>query len=470
MSKNDEQKDNGTADVINSNLNGEMEVDQREPWQKNPKFNFKLIVWISFGFFATSAAWSVYNSQVPIILNGLLPNRYFLIGFIMTLDNIIGAVLQPYTGNLSDRTRSKLGRRKPFIFIGLPLSALFLLLLPIFGTNLVLFIIVLLLFCTTMAFWRAPVVSLMPDFVPPKDRSKGNAIVNILGGIGSAVVALVAGEIIKKSGVFDGFLFVAIIMLVAMGVLHVGVKEPDTSNWDFSQVVSGKRQKKPGIVEEFRVIIHEEEKSPIYMMAAIFFWFLAEQAIESLLSLYATQILGLGKGLALQLVFVVSISFIIFAIPASILAKRITRRKTIIIGLIIDTSALFSMALFLVSKEQVILIIILLAMFGMGWAFVNVNSIAMLWEMAPTPKHVGTYTGLYYFASFLAAVVGPITLGYTMEYITGLEYLFHVSGFIMLIPIIFMILVKRGEPELTEEEKLAKQKAIEGLSDEMLDD
>ena len=84
----------------------------------------------------------------------------------------------------------------------------------------------------------------------------------------------------------------------------------------------------------------------------------------------------------------------------------------------------------------------------------------MMWDMATTPKQIGTYTGLYYFASFLAAVLGPITLGYIMEYVTGLEYLFPIAAVFMVIAVVAMLFVKRGEPELTEEQKseLAKAK------------
>jgi Na+/melibiose symporter-like transporter len=98
-------------------------IDQREPWQKKPKFNWGKTILISFGFFASSIAWSQYNSQIPIALDALLPSSYLLIGFIMTLDNIIGMFLQPVMGNRSDRTKSRFGRRMPFILIGLPISA-----------------------------------------------------------------------------------------------------------------------------------------------------------------------------------------------------------------------------------------------------------------------------------------------------------------------------------------------------------
>ncbi|MCP4764293.1 MAG: SLC45 family MFS transporter [archaeon] len=425
-------------------------VDQKEPWEKDPKFNIKTIALISFGFFATSAAWSMYNSQIPLLLDTIpiLTGQYFLIGAIMTIDNLIGSILQPFTGNLSDRTKSKFGRRMPFILIGLPISAVLLSLIPLVASNLILIILIVFLFCSVMAIWRAPVVALMPDFVAPEGRSKGNAIVNMFGGIAAAVVSLVGGQIIKTAGVPVGFLFVSICMLVALIVLYFGVKEPNTKEWDFSVVTT--KEKKEGIVEQFKEILSEEEKSPLFMLGAIFFWFMTYQALESLLSLYATRILGIGSGTALQLLFIVSISFILFAIPSSILAKKYSRRLTILIGLIICVISLFSIGFLVNSSDDLILLLIFLAGFGCGWAFINVNSIAMMWEMAPTQKHIGTYTGLYYFASFWAAVIGPMTVGYIMQYIAGLEYLFIIGSIFMVLAILCMLKVKRGEVAKTE--------------------
>src|SRR5271157_5324822 len=107
------------------------EVDQREPWQKNPKFNIATVILISFGFFASSAVWSVYDVQMPVTYGILLPGQYFLIGLLVTMNSIAGFFIQPFTGNLSDRTHSRFGRRMPFLIIGIPLSVVFLVILPV---------------------------------------------------------------------------------------------------------------------------------------------------------------------------------------------------------------------------------------------------------------------------------------------------------------------------------------------------
>jgi maltose/moltooligosaccharide transporter len=196
------------------------------------------------------------------------------------------------------------------------------------------------------------------------------------------------------------------------------------------------------------------------MLIAIWGWFMTHQAIESLLTLYTKNVLGIEQGGGQMLLIIVSGSFIVFAFVSSFLAKKITRKLTILIGLGICTASLIA-AIFIKGPQHLWILYTILATYGAGWAFININSIAMMWSMATTPKQIGTYTGLYYFASFLAAVLGPITLGYTMEYAfqASLEYLFPVAAIFMVISIIAMLFVKRGEPDLTEEEKLEIERA-----------
>ena len=105
---------------------------------------------------------------------------------------------------------------------------------------------------------------------------------------------------------------------------------------------------------------------------------------------------------------------------------------------------------------------IVLVLFGIGWAFVNVNSIVIVWELAPSVKKIGTYTGLYYFFSVLAAIIGPGIVG-------GLRDIFGPGSLLLdgliffVVAFIFVFFVKRGEVELTDEEKLARRKAIQEL-------
>ena len=436
-------------------------VDQREPWQKNPEFNNKLIVLISFGFFTTSV-WSIYNNQVPLVLEELFENL-FIVGFILTLDNIVGVIIQPLTGSLSDRTKSRFGRRMPFVMIGLPISALFFFLLGITRHDPVLYILVILGFITSMAFWRAPIVALMPDFVHPKDRSKGNAIVNVLGGIGTVLLTQFGSMIIDINYALT-FGIIALVMIGSFTILFVGVKEPDTRNWDFDEQIGEEKVKKPGLKDNLKFIWAEEDKSMVWMMLAIFFWFIAYDTSSSFISLYAQEFFDFSRGAALQIVTFSGAAFLLFAPLSVYLSKKLGRKKTILIGLIIWAIG-FLMGTTVVGAEYSLILYLTGVLMGIGWSFININSIIMVWSMAPNEKATGVYTGLYYTASFSSQIVGPLSFGFIFEYGIGIRYMLLMMTFVIALAFISMAKVKRGEYELSEEEKEHRKQLAAEMDD-----
>ncbi|MHA1341862.1 MAG: MFS transporter [Promethearchaeota archaeon] len=461
-----------TEKEINSkeNINAESdkkEVDQRSPWQRDPTFRFKVVAIISLGFFASSAAWSLYNSSVSDafeeLLKVVIPTGYLtVVGFIMTLDNIVGAILQPIMGGLSDRTKSRFGRRMPYIMIFLPLSTIAFMIIPFVEKDFTSLLTVVMFFNVFMACWRSQTVALMPDFVAPKDRSKGNGIVNFLGGLGSVFSFAIGGMLITSENTVPGFITVGIVMLIALIVLVLGIKEPDTRNWDFT---SEKTKEKIGIIESLKEIRQEKEKSIVFMLLAIFSWFVAYAGLESLWTVYATDpsIFNMDRGDATQMLTFVALPFMIFAIPAGYLAKKIKRKNTIMLGLIICTVDIF-IANWIKGAGNLLPFYIIFPTFGLGWAFININSITMVWEMVPSPKHIGTYTGLYYFASFLAQITGPVILGFFTDFIVGLENMFIVCTIWLILALVFMTFVKKGEVTISTEEVEAKKQAIQNLS------
>jgi len=426
------------------------------------KFNVKLTFLIGLAFFTTAIAWSLYNTQVNLRLRFYLP-LLGLIGFWMALDNIIGVILQPIMGSVSDNTRSRYGRRMPYIMIGIPLAAVFFALIP---TETSFGILLLWMFCfvISMAFYRSQAVALMPDFIKPEHRSKGNAIINMMGGIGS-VVAFTLSFVTDIIGLQAVFIIVSVIMVVALIVLLLTVKESEAYSFqlilkreeELGEKIKEER-KKVGLIESIRDIFSEEDKSTLIMLLAIFFMFIGYQAAEALFTIYGVEVLALSSGFAGFMFNFVGIPFIIFAFPAGIIATKIGRRLAIKIGLALMIISL--LLCFLI--QQWIPTAIFFVIFGIGYALVNVNTIVVIWQMAPTERKIGTYTGVYYFFSFLAAIIGPGIVGAMTDLFTTPTLLLNCSFFVI-VSFILMFFVKRGEVELTEEEKRAKQKAIQEL-------
>jgi maltose/moltooligosaccharide transporter len=422
---------------------------------------------IGFAFF-TTFSWSLYNTQVNQQVQLYIP-LLTIVGIIMAIDNIIGVILQPIMGNVSDNTRSKYGRRMPYIVVGVIFSAIFFALIPTgFGTELWILLIWIFCFSISMAFYRSQAVALMPDFVRPIHRSKGNAIINIMGGIGT-IFAFTLSLVSDYIGLQLTFIIASIVMIIAMIILFVTIKEKDSYSYkllmeqDAKEAESVKKQKeKLTILVSIKdVVVREKDKSTFLMLLAIFAWFVGYNGLEALFTIYAGPE-GLAivatKGLAGFLLNAIAITFIISAFPLSLLAKKIGRRLCIKIGLIIMIIALILAFLFRTLTVTVMGFIL----FGIGWALVNVNSIVIIWELAPNLKKIGTYTGLYYFFSVLAAILGPMLIG-MMTDLFGLETLLLNGAIFLIIAFVLTLFVRRGEVEFTEEEKLAREKTIAEL-------
>jgi len=437
------------------------------------KLKTSLIFFIGLAFFTTELAWSLYNARISKLLEGYL---IFLsiVGLWMALDNVIGVILQPIMGSISDNTRTKLGRRIPYIIIGIPSAALFFALIPT-QQNVIQLIIWMFFFSVAMGFYRSQAVSLMPDFIKPVNRSKGNAIINMMGGLGGVVgygLSLLAGFITLQGS----FIIAAVLMVVSLFVLLWKVKEKDSFSYKAlleKEELEGKKVKEkrgtPGLMESFKDIFKEKDKSTLIMGLAIFSWFVAFQGLAALLTIYGTNVLLQSDDFSGFLAFFVALPIIIFAYPFAIIAGKIGRRNAIRIGLVIMITCLI--IIFFVGFMRaagLVPVIILLIFAGIGWSFVNVNSIVIIWELAPSNEKIGTYTGIYYFFSFLAAITGPYILGGLTDLfnnpLVSPPYTLVLNGAIFLIlALVLMFFVTRGEVQLTEEEKLARRKAIQEL-------
>lgn len=435
------------------------------------KLNVKQVFLIGLAFFSSEIAWALYNAQVPLLLEDYLPSL-FMIGLFMALDNLIGVILQPIMGSISDNTRSKFGRRMPFLLVGIPLGALFFALIPT-QTSLITLFLWMLFFGISMGLYRAQAVSIMPDFVRPVNRSKGNGLINLMGGLGVTIGYGFSYVIDAFSSVQVGrqvtFIIISIIMVLSLVVLFLKIKEKDAYSYQELLELEEKEGRKikeektkPGLIESIKDIFSEEDKSTLFILLAIFFWFIGYQGIVALVSIYGVNVLGYAEGLAGFLPFFVSVPLIITIYPLSIIATKIGRRKAIKIGIIIWIVMLVVGFFLGLTQASLGIMAIPLAMLGPGWALINVNSIVIVWELAPTERKIGTYTGLYYFFSFGAAILGPMIVGGLTDLFSPASLLLNGAIFFIL-AFIMMMFVKRGEAEITEEEKLAKQKAIQEL-------
>jgi MFS family permease len=389
---------------------------------ENEKFKFGKLFVIGFGFFGVSVLWSLYNTYVPILLEQKFTLDAAAIGFFMSLDNIAALFIQPPVGAWSDRLRTKLGRRLPFILVGAPVAALAFGLVPL-ANALPVFVACTVTTILAMAFWRTPVVALMPDVTPSRLRSQANGIINFMGGLGLVLGTSIGAMLVKQNQAYP-FWFGSFLVLVAAALVLIFVREPKVYE-------NNPNAEKPNMWKSLKDLFTSKHGDAIRIFLAIFFWFIAYNAIEAFLSLYGINHLGLDESGAGKLITSVGFSFLLFSIPAGFIGAKLGRRKTIGIGLII--MILVMLSVYLLPKETLIqahgklpllgdlmnLTILLLAA-GIGWACININSLPVVVDLTD-PIHIGTYTGLYYLFSTLAAIAGPNINGWMVK-LTGNNY------------------------------------------------
>ncbi len=426
-----------------------------------PKLDYGKTFLIGFGFFGISVMWTLYNAYVPIYLQAGSPTFEAhgelgfglgagLTGVVMTLDNIAAFFLLPIIGVWSDRIWTRLGRRMPFILALAPISIVAFLLIPLavqlippelngqvdrLGTPLALFVIAIGVFLLAMAGFRTPVIALMPDLTPSPLRSQANGVINLMGGVGTLIATLGSGFLYGMGRIVP-FAFGGILMAAAVLMLLFFVKEPQQLQ------AAAHEEEGLGVLRGIKRVSRESRRSLALLMLAIFCWFVGYNAVETFLSSYGVSELGMTTGQAPLLMGVASLAFLTFAIPSGYIAARFGRRRTIITGLVVF--GLLLMANFFLRNATLIWPI--MAIGGIGWSLVNINSLPMVVDLSASDADLGTYTGLYYIASQLAAVAGPVINGYIVEWGGGdYNLIFVVTPAFFLLAVLSMLGVTRGE-------------------------
>lgn len=385
------------------------------------RMNYKKTFLLGFGFFAISITWSVYNSFMPKLLGNFISSSA-LIGFFMTVDNYFALLIQPTVGIFSDRLRTPLGRRMPFVLIGMPLAVVFTFLIPQ-HTSLLTLVILLVSMNLSMSLFRSPVIALMPDITHRENRSKANSIINFMGGIGS-LLAFFVGSLLWDLGTGYPFYLAAGLMLVSCVVLLLFIREKrDVLEYE-------KAQEKVNLLRGLQQAF--QSASTRRLLLAICLWFMGFNGIETFFTRYGEKYLGIAVNAASLSFSFISLSFLVFAIPAGLIATRFGKRKTISVGLAGLVLAAFGAAFL----KSILLIRILFLVMGLFWALININSYPLVAEMAPE-GYTGTYTGLYYLFSSIAAIVSPPLLGGIMDLI-GYQSMFFYSALFFLVSLLVL--------------------------------
>jgi len=507
------------------------------------KLNYKRTLCVGFAFFLISMFWQAYDSIVPKILTDKFGMAQADSGIIMALDNVLALFMLPLFGALSDKCRSRFGRRTPFIVVGAVLASIFLMVLTVADglqlknlaavkdldthealsalydyeykdvlmtpegekyvlsdaaeagvtaisredflamqlqvesdgkliTNpdyvayvaparqayahavtqaspqaLILFIAVLLLLLISMATFRSPAVALMPDVTVKPLRSKGNAVINLMGSAGGILILLLgivfgtgsAKNALMSYGVFFGI--VAAMMLIALVLFLLTVRENKfvRDMQEQSRLYGLTEEEYDKKNEGSRKLSGGEMRSMIFILLSIVMWFAGYNAATSKYSVYADKVLSRDYNMTL---IIAQAAAIVSYLPVGMIASKVGRKKCIQAGIIMLATAFF-VASFLRQNASLLIINLLFGLAGIGWATINVNSFPMVVEMCRGGE-VGRYTGYYYTASMAAQTLTPYFSGLLMDKF-GLTALFPYSTVFVCLAFVTMLFVKHGD-------------------------
>jgi MFS family permease len=419
------------------------------------KFNYGKTFLLGFGFLGGSIIWPIFNQYIPIFLQagnpeferqllaegraipdivgfGLAPSLAF---FIMTWDNIINMFIQPWVGAKSDQTWNRFGRRKPWILLGAPFALLSFVFIPVAQSILA---IAVFIFITSfgMALFRSPTAAWLGDLFKPNDRSKANGVINLMGGVGGLLAYFGGGILFNSFGRAAPFAGGAIAMAIALTVALIFVKEPAKITTDET------KEEERSVLENLRIVLDNPDKSGRFVLLGILFWFMAFYALETGLSSFAVFTLGMKAGTASIYTGLVTVTFILFAVPAGTLGTKYGRGPIIRIGLI-GLTVLTLLGYFFIQNS--ITFAVVMVLIGIFWAMVNVNSLPLVYDHGDE-KRIGAFTGLYYLSSQFAAVLGPTLGGILVDTLNDqYRWLWLFAALFMAVALVMMLRVKRGE-------------------------
>lgn len=426
------------------------------------KLDNKRTILTGFAFLSICAFWQMYNSIVPLILTNTFHLNETYSGAIMAADNVLALFLLPLFGAISDRTSTKIGKRMPFILFGTGLAIILMNLLPMIDNSYaaapgsfktISFVVVLGLLLVAMGTYRSPAVALMPDITPKPLRSKGNAIINLMGALGGVIYLGVAAVMYPNSKVAGLahvnyqplFMVVSAIMFIAVAVLFLTIKEPrlvaeqqelerQHPEWNLAEDDGSGNETLPKPVK----------KSLIFLLSSICLWFIGYNAVETWFTTYVSQVMGQALGGASTCLLIATGGAVVSYIPIGIIASRVGRKRTIMAGIIL-LAACFGLGYFLTTAYSSINLImfIVFALVGLAWAAINVNSLPMVVEMC-RGSDIGRFTGYYYTFSMIAQVVTPIVAGSLMRHVSY-TVLFPYAALFVALSFVTMIFVKHGD-------------------------
>lgn len=403
-------------------------------------FPLRVVLLITLAQFAFESTRNFYDAQVPPLLQNYVGSAA-VIGLLMGVDNVVGIFLAPWIGARSDRTRTRWGRRLPYLVALTPVVAVAFVLLPV-ATSLPMLVCLVFVYSLATNALKPLALSLTPDFVAKHHRARATAIAKIATSLTIIVSSLVSLLLIDDHPVI-AFMVPAALTLVAISVVAWGLDEKSAPGYqkalqDDDQASSHKRESP---LQSLRMILNSGPRQFFMFVPATLLFFGAWAGMRSLITPYGTGVLGLSRGEAGALPLLSSVAFLLAAYPVAAWGTRRGHLSVASVGIGIFV------AFAVVSAVTTNWMVVAVAMCGMaiGYAAVAVNAIVAWWGFAPDDARIGIMTGMWITMSALAQTLGPGVVGLGID-LTSWRWMFLIIAALAAVSLLLMSRTSRIAP------------------------
>ncbi|MFP4234889.1 MAG: MFS transporter [Nitriliruptoraceae bacterium] len=360
---------------------------------------------LGVGFLGIQLAFAVYNAFLPLLYRQFLDSRA-VIGLLMGTDNLVGLLLIPVVGAWSDRIHSPLGRRLPFIVVGIPVAAATLAAIPYAAAVLWILIVTEVAFTAAMHLYRGPMAAIIIDHTPPRRRSTASAIAQFLGGVGVLLSFAVLARLFDVDQRLP-FVLGAVVLLASLGVVWWQA-ERFPAYVDNLSVGTGSPLR--GILGRLRHLARGQQRGAVLVLTAMLVVYSGFAGLQAMLPIYGVEVVGLSEGEAAFLLTAFAAAMLVAVLLAGWIGTRIGPVPTMLVG----TSVLAVLYLVATGARTAATVAGVLVVAGAVWPLFAVPAVALAGDLGGR-EQIGFHLGLYYVFTMLGQMVGPFLLGTAMD-------------------------------------------------------
>lgn len=396
-------------------------------------FGLRQTLAYSAGNAAAGLVFAFTNAALPLYLGRYgFPN--WLIGLLSQERPPLAGLLQILVGALSDRTRTRLGRRRPYILAGIPVAAAALMALALHPPA-VLVVLLLLVMTSFLAIGYGPYLTLLVDLVPAERRGRVGSVLNIGNMAGQMLMLWLASTLwVQREPLV--FALVAGGLLLGFGLTVAGVRERATSR----AVASYPGLARPAGMrpaDYVRSVLRYREAMK-YLLATVFFW-VGTGGVVPFLTRFGVQELGTDEATAFRLLLIPLGATAVVSLPAGWLGDRFGKKRVILAGLLMmGVSIVVGSQVRTVEQAAAALVVT-----GAANALCTVLLFPLLADLIPRER-AGEFSGIGSATWELAQPVGAVLGGLAADVTGSLRTSLVVAGLLVLVSGALLLPVRPG--------------------------